>query len=107
MIFWIAFLICSTGIAGLFFLDRDKTTRNSKALWLPVMWLWIAGSRPLSAWTGDVPAGGLASTLDGSPKDAAVFAVLVVAGLIVLFFRGDRTTKLLKANGLVLTYLLY
>ena len=48
----LALLICHLGVAGLFFLDRDKSVRNSKALWLPVIWLWIVGSRPVSAWLG-------------------------------------------------------
>src|ERR1700722_8763296 len=109
MTFWLALLICSTGIAGLFFLDRDKATRNSKALWLPVVWIAIAGSRPVSAWLGGGGggAGGLASTLDGNPMDAAFFAALMLVGIIVLFFRGDRTTKLLKVNGPVVIFLLY
>jgi exopolysaccharide production protein ExoQ len=106
MIFWLAFLICSTGIAGLFFLDRDASTRNSKALWLPVMWLWIAGSRPVSSWLG-MGTHGLASTLDGNPMDAAIFVALMVAGIIVVVLRGQRAITLLKANGPVLLYLLY
>jgi exopolysaccharide production protein ExoQ len=106
MIFWLAFLICSTGIAGLFFLDRDASTRNSKALWLPVMWLWIAGSRPVSAWFG-MGTYGLASTLDGSPMDAAIFAAIMVAGIIVVFLRRDRAIPLLKSNSPILIYLLY
>src|SRR5271168_3894160 len=101
MIFWLAFLICSTGIAGLFFLDRDTSTCNSKALWLPIIWLSIAGSRPISAWFGMQGDTGaiLASTLDGSPMDAATFAALMLAGVVVLFFRKDKTTALLKASG--------
>ena len=39
----LALLICACGIAGLFYLDRDKTIRTSKALWLPVVYLWILG----------------------------------------------------------------
>src|SRR5579859_668035 len=106
MIFWLAFLICSTGIAGLFFLDRDASTRNSKALWLPVMWIWIAGSRPVSAWLG-MGTYGLASTLDGSPMDAAIFTTLMVAGIIVVVLRGQKTIALLRTSGPVLLYLLY
>lgn len=109
MIFWIALLICSAGIAGLFFLDRDNSVRNSKALWLPVAWLWIAGSRPVSAWW-EIGGGGpasLAGTLDGSPLDAAVFGALMGAGIIVLFLRRKQTVTLLKKNGTLLTYLLY
>src|SRR5580704_4682057 len=97
----LAFLICSVGIAGLFYLDRDKSVRNSKALWLPVIWLWIAGSRTVSVWlgTGGGSPGALASTLDGSPMDAAIFEALIVAGVIVLFQRRNRTITLLKASG--------
>jgi exopolysaccharide production protein ExoQ len=39
--------------------------------------------------------------------DAAVFAALMVAGIIVLFFRRPKTAALLKVNGPVLIYLLY
>src|SRR5271163_3266555 len=93
-------LLLTAGVAGLFFLDRDKSVRNSKALWLPVIWLWIAGSRAVSLWfgTGIGSAGALASTLDGSPMDAAIFETLIVAGLIVLFQR-RKTITLLKAIG--------
>jgi exopolysaccharide production protein ExoQ len=106
----LAFLIGSVGIAGLFFLDRDKSVRTSKALWLPVFWLWLAASRPVSVWLGiggGESAGTLASTLDGSPMDAAIFETLIVAGLIVLFQRRYRTITLLKASGPVLIYFLY
>ena len=111
MIFWLALLICSTGIAGLFYLDRDKSVRNSTALWLPVIWLSIAGSRPVSAWFG--PGGGsdvgLASTLDGSPMDAAIYGMLVALGVIVLLRRDrkKRTSTFLAANGLIIVYFLY
>lgn len=105
----LAFLICSLGVAGLFLLDRDKSVRNSKALWLPVIWLSIAGSRSVSAWlgAGDESAGTLASTLDGSPMDAAIYGALMVAGIIVVFIRRHRTSTLLKASGPVLLYFLY
>jgi exopolysaccharide production protein ExoQ len=104
----LAFLICSIGIAGLFFLDRDKSSRVSWALWLPVIWLWIAGSRGVSSWFGpsDGP-GGLAATLDGSPMDAAVFEVLIFAGVIVLFQRKNRVNALLKASGPLIIYFVY
>ncbi len=104
---WLAFLICGTGITGLFYLDRDRTVRTSSALWLPVIWLWIVGSRPVSAWFG---AGGgdgtLTSTLDGSPLDAAIYAALLATGVVVLF-RRKRTGVLLSANSPVVIYFIY
>lgn len=103
----LAYLICGVGIAGLFFLDRDKSVQASKALWLPVSWLWIVGSRPVSMWLGVTSPGGLASTLDGSPLDAAVFEALIVAGVIVLVRRGNRTKALLKSTAPILIFYLY
>jgi exopolysaccharide production protein ExoQ len=104
----LALLICSVGIAGLFLLDRDKSVRTSKALWLPVIWIWIAGSRAVSGWfPGSGSAGNIASTLDGSPMDAAIFEALIVAGLIALFQRRKKAIVLLKASGPVLIYFLY
>ncbi len=105
----LAFLIFSIGIAGLFFLNRDNSVRTSKALWLPVMWLWIIGSRPVSMWLGIGGGTGnsLDATLDGSPMDAAVFAVLMAIGLIVLFFRKKKARAFLGVNGAILLYFLY
>ncbi len=106
----LAFLVFSVGIAGLFFLDQDKSTRTSKALWLPVIWLWLLGSRPVSMWlgisgshSGDV----LGATLEGSPLDAAFYQALIIAGVIVLAQRGKRIKGLLKAISPVLIYYLY
>ena len=106
----LAFLICSVGIAGLFFLDRDKSVRSSIAAWLPIAWFLIVGSRPVSLWfgAGGVPAGNaLAATLEGDSTDAAIFGVLIVAGIILLCRRVRITTALLKASSPVLVYYLY
>ena len=105
----LALLICGLGVVGLFYLNWDKSVRTSKALWLPVIWLLIVGSRPVSAWFGlGGPSGGaLASTLDGSPWDAAVFGALMVFGIAVLFGRKARTRALLAVSGPIVVYFLY
>jgi exopolysaccharide production protein ExoQ len=101
----LASLIYAIGIAGLFFLGRENSLRTSKALWIPVIWIWIVGSRPVSAWLGMSPTGNV--QLDGSPIDAAVFGVLVVAAIVVLISRGKRTRVLLAANWPILIYFFY
>ena len=112
--FWLAFLICALGVAGLFYLDRDRSVRNDIALWLPVVWLWIVGSRPVSDWLGiwfgwgGLGSGqGLDAQLDGSSVDAVVFLVLSIAAIAVLFGRGRRAALLLKASSPLLIYFLY
>ena len=112
--FWPAFLLCAVGTAGLFYLDRDKSVRCSRALWLPVIWLWIVGSRPVSTWLGiwfglhQVGIGqSLDAQLDGSPVDAVVFLVLSAVAIAVVIRRGRPTALLLKSSLPVLIYLLY
>jgi hypothetical protein len=102
----LASLICACGIAGLVYLNRDNTVRTSKALWLPVVWLGIVGSRPVSEWLGLSPTGTNVQ-LDGSPVDAAAFAVLLGASIVVLISRGKRTRAFVTANWPILIYFFY
>jgi len=83
-------------IGGLFFLDRDNSARTSKALWLPVIWLWIDASRPISVWLGM----GLQSE---SPVDQLVAGTLIVLGIIVIGRRKD-VIFLLRASWPVVLY---
>jgi exopolysaccharide production protein ExoQ len=103
----LASLIFWCGIAGLFYLDRDKTVRTSKALWLPTIYLLLIGSRPASVWLGIGPPAGTNQQLDGSPFDAAIFGVLLLGAIAVLVQRGNRVRPFLRANGLILVYFLY
>lgn len=106
----LASIACWCGIAGLFWLDRDPHVRPSKALWLPTIWLALVGSRPASAWLHiwfgiAAPAGNV--QLDGSPLDAAIFAVLLAGAFAVLVSRGRRTRSLLVASWPILFYFIY
>lgn len=105
----LAILICSIGVAGLFYLNRDSSVRNSKALWLPVMWLLITGSRPVSAWFGIGGTSGsiLDATLEGSPLDAAVFGALEAVAVAVLLFRRKKTSAYIALIVPVIVYFLY
>ena len=102
----LALLIYSCGIAGLFYLDRDKAARPSKALWLPILWIALVGSRSVSQWFGVTPAGGNVQ-LEGSPLDAVVFAILEAVAIGVLVRRSRRASTLLLANLPILIYFLY
>jgi len=103
----LASLICAFGIAGLFYLNRDDSVRTSKALWLPVIYLWLIGSRPVSVWLGITPPIAANLQLEGSPLDALVFGLLLVAALVVLIWRGKRTRCFLTANWPILIYFFF
>ena len=95
-------------IIGLFWLDRDAKTRISKALWIPVIWLLIVGSRPVSMWFQSGPT--ISQTeqyTEGSPIDATVFGILILAGAIVLSLRARQLVILLRANVPLLLFFSY
>lgn len=106
----IGFCLC---IWVLFALDRNSKSRTSKALWIPVLWLCITGSRPVSLWlslTGLWNSGPVDVSeryLDGSPLDRAVFSALLAAGIIALLRRKRQTSQLLRANTPILLFFLY
>lgn len=96
------------GIIGLFYLDRDPKERTSKALWIPVAWLLIVGSRPVSMWfqMGPTVSQGDPGT-EGSPLDATVFGILIVAGLVVLGLRSRVVVRFLRVNAPILLFFAY
>jgi hypothetical protein len=104
----IATIVCVLGILGLFVLDRDRESRPSKALWIPVVWVWIIGSKEVSRWLvqfGIMQAGSL--TGEGTLPDLLVFMGLLVLGVIVLVRRGPQVGRLLRTNLPILLFFLY
>lgn len=93
-------------ILAVFYLDRDKEARTSKALWIPVMWLMINGSRPVSMWFQSGPTLGN-EYADGSPLDAAIFGALIVAALVTLSVRWKQLGGMLRNNSALLLYIAY
>src|ERR1700736_6657996 len=99
----LSLLICLAGIALLFAADRDKSARASKALWIPVAWLFLNCSRPVSVWLATFGFGGslqgqdlAASYIEGSPVDRVVFLLILIAGYMVLARRNNRLGPLLR-----------
>lgn len=103
----IASLICACGVVGLFYLNRDRSVRTSRALWLPVIYLWIIGSRPVSSWLGIAPPASANVQLEGSPFDAVLFGALSLGAIVVLVQRAKWARPILTANWPILVYFLY
>ena len=108
----IAALVFILGIGWLFVLARERRARTSGALWLPVIWLALVGSRSVAEWIAIFGLGGFASStgnqyLEGSPFDRNVYLALTVFALLVLFKRYGRTGILLRLNAPILLYFAY
>src|SRR2546425_693243 len=104
----IAAVLFGLGIMGLFWLDRDRDSRTSPALWIPVAWVFIGASRTISQWLQVGPVmESPGQYLEGSPLDRLVLTGLLAAGLMVLLARGRRTGTFVQANGPILAFFFY
>jgi len=103
----IAALLVVLGILGLFWLDRDRMVRTSPALWIPIIWVSIAGSRPLSGWLQINSSNYSATFEEGSPLDRNFWLTLVVIGLLVVVSRRAAALRLIRANLPAFLFLLF
>src|SRR3990170_2736646 len=110
----LATVICAVFVLYLFWVDA-KRTDISKALWIPLIWMFLAGSRFVSQWLNFGVAMPAAATMDayrdayleGSPLDRAVFAALIAAGVIALLRRRLDWGRLLRQNGWIWLFFLF
>jgi O-antigen ligase len=88
--------------------DSKEEPRVSKAVWIPIIWLMINGSRQVSQWFGGggqvLSAQALA---DGSPIDKAVYGALIVVGVCVLAKRRVPIGEIAKNNLPIVLFLVY
>ncbi len=103
----IASIICALLIWQLFRLNRESDVQTSKALWIPVIWLFLAASRNVSEWLQYSPDGVSDQYLEGSPLDRAVLTAILALGVIVLLNRTRQVGILLRSNLPILLYFLY
>lgn len=103
-----AALLCTVFIFYLLWSDLKKAHGFSKALWIPLIWMFLAGSRYVSQWMN---LRSISETQDaymeGSPLDRIVFILLIVAGLFVLRQRRVDWRQLVKQNAWVWLYFLF
>jgi exopolysaccharide production protein ExoQ len=98
---------CIAFVVYLFRADARENPDASPALWIPLTWMFLAGSRYVSAWLNLGGTGSAGSYDEGSPIDAAVFFVLLVAGLVVLARRSLQWGSVFWHNKLLVAYLLF
>jgi len=102
-----AAVVCVFFILAIFFLDRDRDCQISPALWIPVAWLSISGSRMVSQWVGGASLGTADQILEGSPFDAKILSGIIAAGLMVLIARRHQVRTFLGMNKPLLIFFAY
>jgi len=106
----VATLVYAAGIVALFVFGRDRGAKSSAALWIPVAWLWIVGSRDVSHWLAIAGIGTYTASdpdLEGNAVDRIVFGALILLGIIALAGRGPEVRRLLSTNVPIILFFLY
>ena len=74
-------------LLGLLCFDPAKDSGTSLALWVPLIWVFIVGSRLPSQWLG-VQAGTAAQAFEeGNPLDRTIFFILILLAVGILMSR--------------------
>lgn len=104
----IALLCCLVFIVYLFRLDGKKAYVPSAALWIPLTWMFLAGSRWASSWFNlSVPMASANDYSEGSPVDRTVFFSLILVGAYILSKRKIDWNRLFNENKILAVYFLY
>ena len=102
----IAALLTVSFVAILFLREATEKSKASGALWLPVLWLAVTGSRFVSQWMS-LGHETIDSGMEGSPVDAIYFSILILAGAAVLARRPVVMSVLLRNNAWLSAFLIY
>src|SRR5712691_4869242 len=105
----LASLLTVVFILYLFMRGFRQQSKVSHALWIPWLWITLAGSQYISQWLNPVPGIDTSadSYVEGSPIDRAIFFLLIASSLYVLWKRQISWSQIFQNNAWFILYLSY
>jgi exopolysaccharide production protein ExoQ len=102
-------LVLTLGFMGFLYLrEVRRYPQVTSAVWIPVFWLAIIGSRFVSGWFVVFGSNSERINLeDGSPVDAFVFGLLILSGVCVLYQRRVRLSEVIQYNRWLTVFFVY
>lgn len=95
-------------IGVLWYSDHKRRRQLSAAIWIPVIWLLVLGSRPLSFWMGFGPgSGGEDAQLEGNWFDRTFYLIQILGAVAILARRRFDWNSLFRNNTALLILYLY
>jgi exopolysaccharide production protein ExoQ len=110
-----ALLVCLLFILWLFARDHKLRAMTSWALWIPMIWIMLVGSRDVSLWFGAYGHGvleygqiySLEHYAEGTPLDRNIYLLLIIAGVLVLLSRRLNWDRIFATNGWLFAFFAY
>jgi exopolysaccharide production protein ExoQ len=106
---FVALVLTMGLIFFLFRRDFREKPNVSGALWLPLVWMVLTCSKPVSQWLTifGLPVSGPAAVEEGSPLDAYFYLALAIAGFCVLNKRQVQLSEVVRNNSWIIALLFY
>lgn len=92
LILWLVLLL------GLLRYDPAKESSTSLALWVPLIWMFILGSRLPSQWLGGSVETAAQVLEEGNPLDRSIFSVLILLAIVILVSRSFNWSYFILRN---------
>src|SRR5216683_1043124 len=103
----IALLVWFVLLVALFRFDPAKYPGSSLALWVPLIWIFIVGSRLPSQWLGLQVGSANQALENGNPLDRTIFFLLIVLAIAVLVVRGFNWGGFFARNIFLVAFLFF
>jgi hypothetical protein len=103
----LALLLCLMAILWLWWRDVRNNPTVSAALWIPIAWFSIIGSRFPSEWFSTHGPKTADALVEGSPLDRNVFLFLLVLGIGVLVRRHLKWGQVIRSNPWIAAFFLF
>lgn len=104
----IALLLCFLFIFFLLRNDYKNRSDLSHALWIPLIWLIILGSRSVSVWLNpESVVETEMAYMSGNPINTVIYISLIAIGVFILSRRGKSLSLILKNNQWIIILFLY
>jgi O-antigen ligase len=103
----IALLLFVSFVAFLIILDKKYHQKVSVALWVPIIWFFIIGSRLPSQWFGYNIGFSSIAFEEGNSLDRSVYIILMLIGTTILIKRRIDLSYFLRQNTILVIILMY
>jgi exopolysaccharide production protein ExoQ len=104
---FLALLLWVILLAALLRFDPAKDARISLALWVPVIWMFILGSRLPSQWLGGDMGQSMQALEAGNPLDRSIDIVLILLSIGILRSRSFKWAEFFTRNLFLIAYVAF